>query len=105
MLPEKYHRIFVFASDLPTFSMLNKKYQRISVFARDLVPFSAIQQNIIFIESIPRCGKGNTQQNIQQNIKHNIQQTITINERIFFTSYLGRVVVMFMKTTSCLQKL
>ena len=38
--------------------------------------FSAIQQNTIFIESIARCGKGNTRQNIQENIQQNIKQNI-----------------------------
>ena len=38
--------------------------------------FSAIQQNTIFIESIARCGKGNTQQNLRQNVQPNIQQTL-----------------------------
>ena len=38
--------------------------------------FSTIQQNIIFIESIARCGKGNTRQNIQENIQQNIKQNI-----------------------------
>ena len=37
--------------------------------------FSAIQQNTIFIESIARCGKGNTQQNLRQNVQLNIHQT------------------------------
>ena len=46
--------------------------------------FSTIQQNIIFIESIARCGKGNTQQNIQQNIQQNTQQNIKQNFRNLF---------------------
>ena len=41
--------------------------------------FSTIQQNIIFIESIARCGKGNTQENIQENIQQNIQKKIFCN--------------------------
>ena len=46
--------------------------------------FSAIQQNTIFIESIARCGKGNTQQNLRQNVQPNIQQTLKENnERKF----------------------
>ena len=47
--------------------------------------FSTIQQNIIFIESIARCGKGNTQENIQENIQQNIQKKIfwNITDTIF----------------------
>ena len=41
--------------------------------------FSAIQQNTIFIESIARCGKGNTQQNLRQNVQPNIQQNLKEN--------------------------
>ena len=41
--------------------------------------FSTIQQNIIFIESIARCGKGNTQENIQENIQQDIQLNIQEN--------------------------
>ena len=41
--------------------------------------FSAIQQNTIFIESIARCGKGNTQQNLRQNVEPNIHQTLKKN--------------------------
>ena len=43
--------------------------------------FSAIQQNTIFIESIARCGKGNTQQNLRQNVQPNIQQTPKENNK------------------------
>ena len=43
--------------------------------------FSAIQQNTIFIESIARCGKGNTQQNLRQNVEPNIQQTLKENNK------------------------
>ena len=43
--------------------------------------FSAIQQNTIFIESIARCGKGNTQQNLRQNVQPNIQQTHKENNK------------------------
>ena len=50
--------------------------------------FSTIQQNIIFIESIARCGKGNTQENIQENIQQdiqlNIQENIQQNIQKFF---------------------
>ena len=47
--------------------------------------FSAIQQNTIFIESIARCGKGNTQQNLRQNIQPNIQQTLKESNKSKFT--------------------
>ena len=43
--------------------------------------FSAIQQNTIFIESIARCGKGNTQQNLRQNVEPNIHQTHKKNNK------------------------
>ena len=43
--------------------------------------FSAIQQNTIFIESIARCGKGNTQQNLRQNVEPNIHQTLKKNNK------------------------
>ena len=42
--------------------------------------FSAIQQNTIFIESIARCGKGNTQQNLRQNVRQLFSRVFCIYE-------------------------
>ena len=63
--------------------------------------FSAIQQNTIFIESIARCGKGNTQQNLRQNVQPNIQQTLKENNerkfefKINMSKYQQKLLLLF----------